>query len=147
MRQILMTVGVIMTTASVAGATGGFGCDIADDNMDFTVSGGMSHGMGGAILGYEASARIGAKEMPEALREPDLSAGMVHHWFDYPDLFLHFYAETTGDEPFASFDLILKTEASEDEELSYEGDYRLSIFDGETGEVFELTGKVTCVGE
>lgn len=59
---------------------------------------------------------------------------------------LHFYAETTGDDPYASFDLILKTEATEDE-LTYAGDYLLSVFDGETGEVFTLTGKVTCGGE
>ena len=39
-----------------------------------------------------------------------------------------------------------KTEATEDE-LTYAGDYLLSVFDGETGEVFTLTGKVTCGGE
>lgn len=146
MRQLVLATGLLIATASGASATGGFDCMIDDANLSFSVSGTISHGMGGAILGYHAKAELSAEVVPEALRKPDLSGGLVHHWLDHPDLRLHFYAETTGDDPYASFDLILKTEATEDE-LTYAGDYLLSVFDGETGEVFTLTGKVTCGGE
>ena len=146
MRQLVLATGLLIATASAASATGGFDCMIDDANLSFSVSGTISHGMGGAILGYHAKAELLAEVVPEALRKPELSDGLVHHWLDHPDLWLHFYAETTGDDPYASFDLILKTEATEDE-LTYAGDYLLSVFDGETGEVFTLTGKVTCGGE
>lgn len=146
MRQIFIATGFVLATASIAGATGGFDCQIEDANMSFWVSGSISRGMGGVILGYQAEAEITAPMMPEGLRKPDLSAALVHHWIDHPELWLHFYAETTGDAPFASFDLILKSQGTE-EELAYEGDYILHTFDGETGEVFELTGKVACTGE
>lgn len=146
MRNLGLATGMFIATASVANATGGFGCMIADQNLTFSVSGEMSHGMGGAILGYRAVAEITARIVPEALRKPDLTAGLVHHWLDHPELRLHFYAETTGDATFASFDLILKTDATEDE-LAYAGDYLLSVFDGVTGEVTKLTGKVTCDAE
>jgi hypothetical protein len=137
---------MILATASVAKATGGFDCQIDDENLNFFVSGSISHGLGGRILGYQAEAEIKAESVPEALRKPDMSDSLVHHWLDYPDLWLQFYAETTGDTPFASFDLIIKAEATEDE-LTYEGEYLLSVFDGDTGEVSELTGTVTCGGE
>lgn len=146
MWHLVLAATLTLITATFASATGGFDCTIEDENMSFFVSGSISHGMGGAILGYEATAEIKAEVVPEALRKPDLSAGLVHHWLDYPELRLHFYAETTGDAEFSSLDLILKTEMT-DEELTYAGDYRLSVFDGVTGEVFELTGKVTCGGE
>lgn len=146
MHQLCLVTGLVLASATVAGATGGFDCTIEDENMSFYVSGSTSHGMGAAILGYEATAEIRAAVVPEALRMPDLAAGLVHHWLEYPELRLHFYAETSGDAEFSSLDLVLKTEATDDE-LTYAGDYRLSVFDGATGEVFELTGKVTCGGE
>ncbi len=146
MQILAVAIGFVMATAEVAGATGGFDCQVDDENLSLFVSGTISHGLGGMILGYEAIAELKAKAVPEALRKPDLSAGLVHHWLDYPDLWLHFYAETTGDAPYSSLDLILKTEATMDE-LTYEGEYRLSVFDGDTGEVILLTGKATCGGE
>lgn len=146
MRHLVFATGLLIATAQVASATGGFDCQIEDANLSFWVSGTISHGMGGAILGYQAEADLKADLVPEALRKPDLSAGLVHHWLDHPELRLHFYAETTGEDPYASFDLILKAEATE-EELVYAGGYVLSIFDGDTGEVFTLTGKVACTGE
>lgn len=146
MRRLTYAIPLMLATTGLAQASGGFSCDIDDANMVFSVSGGISHGMGAAILGYEATIEIKAESVPEALRQPDLSGAMVHHWLDYPELWLHFYAETTGDAPFASFDLILKAQGTE-EELVYEGEYTLHTFDGDLGDSFDLTGKVTCFGE
>ena len=147
MRRFAFAAALVLATATVAGATGGFFCEAKDENLTFSTSGGISHGMGGAILDYTAELEITAQVAPKALRNPVLDEGLVHHWLDYPELRLHFYAETTAEEEFASLDLILKTEATEDDDLTYKGQYTLSIFDGATGEVFTLTGDVTCGGE
>lgn len=146
MRHLVLAATLTVASATIASATGGFDCVIDDGNMTLSISAPVSRGMGGVILSYEATAEITAEIVPEALRKPDLSAGLVHHWLDYPDLWLAFYAETQGDAPFASMDIILKATGT-DEEGSYSGDYTLSVFDGETGEVTELTGKVACTGE
>lgn len=92
------------------------------------------------------TAEIAAEVVPEALRPPDLSAGLMHHGSDHPGLRLALHAEPTGDDRFSSFDLILNTGATEDG-LTCAGDHSLSVLDGETGEAVERTGKVTCGSE
>lgn len=146
MWHLVLAAALTLVTAGFASATGGFDCQIDDENLKLSVSAAVSHGMGGAIINIETTAEITAEIVPEDLRRPNLSAGPVHHWLEYPDLWLAYYAETEGDAPFASMDLILKASETGDE-ITYTGDYTLHVFDGDTGEVTDLTGKVTCEGE
>ena len=52
------------------------------------------------------------------------------------------HAETEGDLPFASVDIIVKTVMGEDE-TTYDGDYKMIVHRAE-GEGVERSGKVSC---
>ncbi len=71
----------------------------------------------------------------------------MHHWLAYPDLRLHYYAETQGDLPFASMELIIQTTAVDGDAPAYEGEYWLAVFVGADGSGIEAGGSVTCQGE
>ena len=58
------------------------------------------------------------------------------------ELRLLLHAETEGDLPFASVDIIVKTVMGEDE-TTYDGDYRMFVHRAE-GEGVERSGKVSC---
>lgn len=53
------------------------------------------------------------------------------------------HLETAGDLPFASVDLVVMTKAGQDE-LTYDGDYTLSVYTADGGEKTERTGRVSC---
>jgi hypothetical protein len=153
-RAIYLSLGLLLACNTTAQATGGFDCSIDDPSLVFTVAGTTGRGMGSPIIGIESEAEVKLTGTPAALTKLDLSKALVHHWLEHPDLNLHFYAETTGGQPFASAELLIKTRAIEGDDIAYEGDYVLKVYQAEppAGVVTEdgiitATGKATCGGE
>ena len=134
---------------SPAFATGGFSCTIEDSNLQFEAESALGTGMGAPILNLKAHAKPKLKGTPNDLQELDLRTYLVHSWMDHPDFRLHFYMEREGETPHGTFELILTTKAIDDEG-TYEGDYRLTIFytelpaDQVEGAYLKATGKVKC---
>jgi hypothetical protein len=133
-------------------ATGGFGCEIDDENLKLVASAGLGRGMGSPMLNFTGEAEIRLKETPKSFVKVPLTPSLVHHWIEGNDLWLHFYAETTGDNPFASAEIVLRASGGDDAE-DYAGSYRLSVFsnepplDKEGGRTLSAEGKVTCMVE
>lgn len=134
---------------SQASATGGFSCEVDDKNLQFEAESALGAGMGAPILNLQAHAKTKIKGTPNDLRGLDLKTNLVHSWTDDPDFRLHFYLEREGETPHGTFELIVTTKAT-DEEGTYEGNYRLTIFyteppaDQTLGAYLKATGKVKC---
>lgn len=135
--------------ANPAMATGGFTCVIDDDNLQFEASSATGRGMGSPFLNLKAHAKPKLKGTPNDLSELDLKANLVHSWMDHPELRLHFYLEREGETPHGTFELVIATIATGDE-ISYEGEYRLTIFYTEPpantveGAYLKANGTVRC---
>jgi hypothetical protein len=140
---------VALGLTSPAFATGGFNCSIDDGNLQFEASSAMGAGMGSPILNLQAHAKPKIKGTPNDFMELDLKTYLVHSWIDHPDFRLLFYFEREGETPHGTFELIIVTKAADDD-ISYDGDYRLTIFyteapaDPVEGAYLKATGKVHC---
>ena len=138
-----------LVSVSPAFATGGFSCAVDDNNLQFEAESALGTGMGAPILNLKAHAKPKLKSTPNDLQELDLKTYLVHSWMDHPDFRLHFYMEREGETPHGTFELIMTTKATDDEG-TYEGDYRLTIFyteppaDQVLGAYLKATGKVKC---
>ncbi len=112
----------------------------------------MGTGMGAPFLNLKAHAKPKLKGTPNDLMELDLNDNLVHSWMDHPELRLHFYLEREGETPHGTFELIVKTTAS-DEEGVYSGDYNMTIFyteapaDAVLGAYLKASGKIKCFVE
>ena len=138
--------------ASPSFATGGFSCEIDDKNLQFETSSALGTGMGAPILNLKAHAKLKIRGTPNDLQDLDLRTNLVHSWINHPDFRVHFYLEREGETPHGTFELVLMTIASDDEG-TYDGDYRLTIFYTEPpanqveGAYLKATGKVKCFVE
>ena len=109
----------------------------------------MGRGMGAPFFNLQAHAKTKMKGTPNDLQELNLKTNLVHSWMDGPDFRLDFYMEREGETPHGTFELIVVTNET-DEEGTYEGDYRLTIFyteppaDQTLGAYLNATGKVKC---
>ncbi|MFC3073097.1 hypothetical protein [Shinella pollutisoli] len=131
--------------ASPAYATDGFGCTAKDGNLAFTAEAGFSYSIGGGLLNFRGELALPAGLAPQGLENVALEPShLAHDWLYDGELRLLVHAETGGDLPFASADLVVMTKATEDE-TAYAGDYTLILYraDGD-GEPLRRTGRVTC---
>jgi hypothetical protein len=132
-----------------AAATGGLDCAISDGNLDFSYQ---------ALFSYSASSPLFQSKGEFVSKHPKTFAELrtldteklrlIQQWYEGKDLKLQFYAETQGGKvPFAAIKLSIETTADEDE-LSYNGEYRLEITpavaDNADNVTIKLSGKVAC---
>ncbi len=149
MKLIFTSLLLLLGLNSPALATGGFSCEIDDSNLQFEAESALGTGMGAPILNLQAHAILKIKGTPNDLQELDLRTHLAHSWIDHPDFRLHFYLEREGETPHGTYELVIVTKASDDEG-TYEGDYRLTIFYTEPpanqveGAYLKATGKVKC---
>ncbi len=143
MRRLLLSLAALAALSSPAFATGGFSCAIKDANITFDAEGGFSYGLGGGFLNFRGEIVLPKEIAPKGLERVALTPSHLgHDWLYDGELRLLLHAETEGDLPFGSIDLIVKTTMGEDE-ISYDGDYRMIVHKAE-GEGAERTGKVSC---
>ena len=139
----------VITIATPALATGGFSCSIDDENLQFEAASALGRGMGSPLLNLTVNAKPQIKGTPNDFLELDLKTHLVHSWIDHPEFRLHFYLEREGETPHGTFELLLITTAADDEG-TYRGDYRMTMFfteppaDETLGAYLKATGKVEC---
>lgn len=141
----------LLANLPAAWASGNFLCTADDASLRFSAESTVSHGLGGAFLGFSNTVESRIKDTPADLSKLDIDgANLVHHWFADGDLNLHVYRERAGDAPHGYVELIVTTQqnARDDDESAYEGSYELTEYDvGEhEGQAKTLTanGKVSC---
>jgi hypothetical protein len=144
---------VLLLATEKASATGGFGCEISDTQLRLAASAALGRGMGSPLVNFASETEILLKEAPQQLKKIDLTPALVHHWIEGGELRLHFYAETTGDEPFSSVEIIVKTSGNSAELEEFQGTYTLNLFsmepplDKEGGKSLVYEGKASCMVE
>ena len=143
MRRFLLSFAAFATLSSPAFATGGFSCSIKDDNLAFDAEAGFSYSIGGGLLNFRGAFALPKDLAPKGLERVTLTPShLAHDWLYDGELRLLLHAETEGEQPFGSVDIIVKTTMGEDE-TSYDGEYKMIAHSAE-GEGVERTGKVSC---
>ncbi|GAB3003410.1 hypothetical protein [Mycobacterium bourgelatii] len=129
-----------------AHATGGLACSIDDDNLKLDFNGVYSHSIPKIhAVGGEFQSKL--PRTPKSLQQFALdSSDLLQQWWQDNDLKLLIYRETQGDDPFASVQLVIQTNGTSNEELSYAGNYRLKLWGASDSGQTPVTaeGKVAC---
>jgi hypothetical protein len=132
-------------------ASGGLGCNAEDQSVKLLIESGVTRGMGSPIFNFRARLEILGKNVAEDLRKIEFSQEHVaQYWLDAQSLKLLLYRERDAGKPHGLVELTIDTRA--DDEGSYVGPYRLTVFDtaGDTtgeGKTVNLEGKADCFAE
>lgn len=148
--QILQGSLFLMAAVVPAAASGGLDCSIKDKSVDFTLSSGVTRGMGGPTFNLKADLKILKKGVVEDFRAMVLDDGnRPQYWLDDKELRLIFYREREGDKPFASVELEIRAKSIGDDAGTYNGTYKLTgdslqgAGSAQPGRLM-LKGKVSC---
>ena len=135
-----------------ASASGGLSCSLEDQSVRIAIESGVTRGMGGPVFNFRGTLEILDKAVPEDLRRTEFDGRhLPQYWLSERALQLHLYREREGDKPHGYVNLVIETQAGDDEGL-YGGSYRLTVFDttgvttGEAG-ITELSGEISCFVE
>jgi hypothetical protein len=136
-------------------ASGGLHCSADADGVTLEVNGGVTHGMGGPLFSFEGMLEIADKAIAADLAKTAFAREHVaQYWLDGEDLRLLLYREREGDKPHGYVELTIETKAraGDDGEGSYDGRYKLTVFDatednGGEGVTVEREGEVECSAE
>lgn len=143
MRRLLLLLVSLAALSSPAFATGGFSCSVKDDNLTLDAEAGFSYSIGGGLLNFRGEFALPKDLAPQGLERVTLAPShLAHDWLYDGELRLLLHAETQGDLPFGSVDIIVRTKMGEDE-TTYDGDYKMILHRAE-GEGIERTGTVSC---
>jgi hypothetical protein len=143
MRRFLLSLAALAALSSPAFATGGFSCSVKDKNLTLDAEAGFSYSIGGGLLNFRGTFELPKKLAPKGLERVTLTPShLAHDWLYDGELRLLLHAETEGDLPFGSVDIIVKTKMTDDE-TTYDGDYKLILNRADADSV-EHTGKVSC---
>ena len=143
MRRHLLVFTAFATFSTPAFATGGFDCEIDDANLKLNVEGGYSYSLPG-FFNVRGELALPAGAAPKGLEKVTITPEMLgHHWFYNRELRLFLHAETEGDLPFGAIDLVVMT-AGDADEVSYHGDYALTVSRADADEPARYSGKVVC---
>jgi hypothetical protein len=135
-----------------ASASGGLSCSLEDQSVRIAIESGVTRGMGGPVFNFRGTLEILDKAVPEDLRRTEFEGRhLPQYWLSERALQLHLYRERDGDKPHGYVDLIIETQAGDDEGL-YGGSYRLTVFDGSDaasaeGKTVKLSGEINCFAE
>jgi hypothetical protein len=125
-------------------ATGGFGCEAADNNVKFEINAGMQRAEIESLL----------KDTPADFRKLSLDREAIsQHWIDNRDFKLRLYTERSQGL-FGALDLVIEAvqRGKDKDEGTYKGSYRLTIENMETeqsseAKTLKARGKVICFVE
>ncbi|HWK87472.1 MAG TPA: hypothetical protein VNQ34_08195 [Xanthobacteraceae bacterium] len=135
-------------------ATGGFGCEAADNNVKFEINAGMQRGGAAALLNFRAEIESLLKDTPADFRKLSLDREAIsQHWIDGRDFKLQLYTERSQGL-FGALDLVIEAvqRGKDKDEGTYKGSYRLTIENMETeqsseAKTLKARGKVICFVE
>lgn len=152
MRRASLISVLMISLASVvpAAATGTLDCVADDAAAKIDVHGVVPYGMGAPLLQVQAEI---ASELPGVGTDLGNAAfdaeHQVQYWLDDGTLNVLFYRERSGDGPFGSTTLVIKTTRAEtDEEGAYVGGYDIEAYevpaDGGEPIVVHAHGQIEC---
>jgi hypothetical protein len=150
MRFFLVLAGLAAATLPAA-ASGGIWCHLDDKSVKLSVDSGVTRGLGAPFFNFRGKLEILDKAIPEKLRTTEFDGqNLSQYWLDAHALKLHLYREWEVDKSFDYVELVIETQAGDDEGL-YGGSYKLTVFDsaGAAGEGKEtaLDGEINCDAE
>jgi hypothetical protein len=150
MRFFLVLAGLAAATLPAA-ASGGIWCHLEDQSVKLSVDSGVTRGLGAPFFNFRGKLEILDKSVPEKLRTTEFDGqNLSQYWLDDRALKLHLYREWEVDKSFDYVELVIETQAGDDEGL-YGGSYKLTIFDSKgaagEGKQTELGGEINCDAE
>jgi hypothetical protein len=139
-----------LTSVQPAAASGGLWCQLEDQQVRISIDSGVTHGMGGPVFNFRGKLEILAKSVAEELRVIEFDRDtLTQYWLDGHELKLHLYQEWQDDKPFRSVNLVIETQAG-DEDSPYAGSYSLDLFDNGAADdrkETKLSGTINCGAE
>jgi hypothetical protein len=148
MRFFLVLAGLAVATLPAA-ASGGIWCHLEDKSVKLSVDSGVTRGLGAPFFNFRGKLEILDRAIPEKLRTTEFDGqNLSQYWLDGRALKLHLYREWEVDKSFDYVELVIETQAGDDEGL-YGGSYKLTVFAGAAGEGKEtaLDGEINCDAE
>ena len=150
MRRITIALLPFLVLVTGAQASGGFGCDAKDENVEFLFESGVTRGMGSPVFNFRGTVEIKAKEVADDLRNMEFDgAHLAQYWSEDGQLNLVIYREREGDKPHGYVQVVIRTKGDEE---GLNGGYELTVFDGvddatPEGKSYTASGKVECIME
>jgi hypothetical protein len=151
MRSII-AIAAFVSAANTTAASGGLSCDVEDKSVRVSIASGVTHGMGSPIFNFAGKLEVLDKTVAEDLQKAEFSdAHVAQYWLDEQNLRLLLYREREGDKPHGYVELLIQTQAGDNEGL-YGGSYKMTVFDttGDTsaeGKTVTADGEVSCFVE
>lgn len=149
-RTMLASMCLFALASSGAQASGGFGCEAEDGQVEFLFESGMTRGMGSPVFNFRGTATIRSADVAADLRATEFDgAHLAQYWSLDDQLNLVVYREREGDGPHGYVQIVIRTEGGEE---GLTGRYELTAFDGvdeatPEGRTFTATGAVECIVE
>ena len=149
MRHLILPFILSLAIVAPAHASGGLSCEAKDKSVTFSVDSGLSRG-GGMFLNMKADLRIHRTDVPQDLRQLELSGeDITQRWLYGRDLKLRFYRERDNKLPHGYVELVVEAREKKDDESSYTGTYILWVLSHASekdndGKRVTLRGRVTC---
>ena len=148
--RFLVVLAVLIAGILPAAASGGLWCQLEDQQVRISIESGVTHGMGGPVFNFRGKLEILGKAVAEGFRTVEFDGdSLAQYWLDDRALKLGLYREWQDDKPFRSINLVIETQAGDDED-TYGGSYAITVFDnGVAGDDKEtkLSGEIDCGAE
>lgn len=142
----------LFACATSAAASGGIWCDLENKSIKLSIEAGVTHGMGAPFFNFRGTLELLDKSVAADLRKLELGdRNLAQYWLDGKELKLGIYSERDNDKPHGYVDLVIETEAG-DEEGGYAGSYTVDVFDTQNdtsaeGKRWTFNGKIDCGAE
>ena len=146
---VALGVGILCFPVSAL-ATGGVGCTVQDDNMDFSFEALFGHGVVTPLFQVKASLGVRNPKLHGKHRTIEMDdSHLKQQWFHGSDLKLLFYVEATDkDAPFSAATLTVEATQPPGEDIAYNGKYVLELedatMDSGNGEPVRFEGRIDC---
>jgi hypothetical protein len=134
-----------------AHATGSMDCSFSDSNGEFTFAALFDYQGNRPLFQISGNFVSSENRLPSALRRVELNDKvLIQQWYEGNEIRLQLFVETVdGAKPYSSEKITVKTSQLVDDELSYEGRYKLEITPppasgGQSPEVMTREGDVHC---
>jgi len=150
MRSSILILAALVAAVVPARATGGVWCNAEDASVRFAMRSGLSHGINGGFLSFQADLDVKLKAVPEDFLHLHFDdAGVSQRWLDDKVFKLRIFRER---ETGPSGDLVFLVETTRIREGEYRGRYELTIGSMQSAQDYKGTqwharGKVSCSSE
>lgn len=146
--KLATTALIVLLACGAANASGGLSCATSDEAVTFSLDGGVSRGMGGALFSFSGSIAIRARGVPVDLRRMEFTRDHVAQYrLNERMRELTIYRERPAEREHGYVEIDISTVPAGDEG-GYAGTYVLELYEAAgNGRTVTRTGKVECMAE